>query len=78
MTCEGILDKEMLARSRAYSEHIGWIDADAGCCQKSFGLVLNYDQRKGDPLYLQYVWPCWQVLDQVEDVPFGSLSFWSR
>lgn len=50
------------------SEHIGWIDADAGLLSKVFGLALNYKQRKGDPLYIRRVLLCWQILE--EDVPF--------
>jgi hypothetical protein len=73
VTCEGRLDKEMLAGSCAYSEHIGWIRADVGSLSKVFGLVLNYEQRKEDSLYIQCVWPCWSFLE--ESVPFGSLSF---
>lgn len=73
VTCEGRLDKEMPAGSCTYSEHIGWIGADVGSLSKVFGLVLNYEQLKEHPLYIQCVWPCWSFLE--EGVPFGSLSF---
>lgn len=54
------------------SEHIGWKDTDIGLSKVS-GLVLNYEQREGDPLYLQCVWSCCQFLE--EDVQLGLLSF---
>lgn len=55
------------------NEHNGWKDTDTGLLSKVFGLVLNYEQREEDPLYIQCVWPCCHFLE--EDVQLGLLSF---